>query len=127
MKPTILVPFVVPALSGLTAQGGAWQPLPGHSQVPIWPGVAPDPQPVRGPEVAETDPTFLIAGKPVVGVRNVTQPTMTVYSPKGKNTGVAVVVFPGGGYQSLAIDLEGTEVCDWLSPKGLPVWCRNTV
>jgi hypothetical protein len=72
MKPTILVPFVVLALSGLTAQGGAWQPLPGHSQVRIWPGVAPDPQPVRGPEVAETDPTFLIAGKPVVGVRNVT-------------------------------------------------------
>ena len=61
----------------------------------------------------------MIAGKPVVGVRNVTQPTMTVYSPKGKNTGVAVVVFPGGGYQSLAIDLEGTEVCDWLSPRGI--------
>jgi acetyl esterase/lipase len=44
---------------------------------------------------------------------------MTVYSPKGKNTGVAVVVFPGGGYQVLAIDLEGTEVCDWLTPKGI--------
>jgi acetyl esterase/lipase len=44
---------------------------------------------------------------------------MTVYSPKGKNTGAAVVVFPGGGYQILAIDLEGTEVCDWLTPKGI--------
>jgi acetyl esterase/lipase len=44
---------------------------------------------------------------------------MTVYSPKGKNTGAAVVVFPGGGYQDLAIDLEGTEVCDWLTPKGV--------
>jgi acetyl esterase/lipase len=44
---------------------------------------------------------------------------MTVYSPKGKNTGAAVVVFPGGGYQVLAIDLEGTEVCDWLTPKGI--------
>jgi acetyl esterase/lipase len=44
---------------------------------------------------------------------------MTVYSPKGKNTGVAIVVFPGGGYQGLAIDLEGTEVCDWLTPKGI--------
>jgi hypothetical protein len=37
---------------------------------------------------------------------------MTVYSPNGKNTGAAVVVFPGGGYLDLAIDLEGTEVCD---------------
>jgi acetyl esterase/lipase len=44
---------------------------------------------------------------------------MTVYSPKGKNTGAAVVVFPGGGYQTLAIDLEGTEVCDWLTPRGI--------
>jgi len=54
-----------------------------------------------------------------VGVRNVTRPTMTVYSPDGKNTGAAVVIFPGGGYQELAIDLEGTEVCDWLTPKGV--------
>jgi acetyl esterase/lipase len=44
---------------------------------------------------------------------------MTVYSPNEKNTGAAVVVFPGGGYQGLAIDLEGTEVCDWLTPKGI--------
>jgi acetyl esterase/lipase len=44
---------------------------------------------------------------------------MTVYSPEGKNTGAAVVVFPGGGYQILAIDLEGTEVCDWLTSRGI--------
>ncbi len=44
---------------------------------------------------------------------------MTVYSPKGKNTGTAVVVFPGGGYWILAIDLEGTEACDWLTSKGI--------
>jgi len=44
---------------------------------------------------------------------------MTVYSPTGKNTGAAVVVFPGGGYEDLAIDLEGTEVCDWLTSKGI--------
>src|SRR5207302_5920899 len=50
---------------------------------------------------------------------NVSRPTMTVYSPKGKNTGAAVVVFPGGGYYVLAIDLEGTEVCDWLTSKAI--------
>jgi acetyl esterase/lipase len=55
----------------------------------------------------------------MTGVSNVSRPTMTVYSPKGKNTGVAVVVFPGGGYIDLAIDLEGTEVCDWLTSKGI--------
>ena len=30
-----------------------------------------------------------------------------------------MLVFPGGGYQDLAIDLEGTEVCDWLTSKGI--------
>ena len=66
-----------------------------------------------------TDPSFLVAGKPVTGIENVTQPTMSVYAPSGKNTGVAVVVFPGGGFEGLAIDLEGTEVCDWLNSQGI--------
>ncbi len=61
----------------------------------------------------------LVAGKPWSYVANVTRPTMTIYSPKGINTGAAVVVFPGGGYWHLAIDLEGTEVCDWLTSIGV--------
>jgi acetyl esterase/lipase len=60
-----------------------------------------------------------VAGKPVIFVRNVSTPTMTVYAPTGPNSGTAVVVFPGGGYQILAIDLEGTEVADWLNAKGI--------
>jgi acetyl esterase/lipase len=52
-------------------------------------------------------------------VQNVSQPTMTVYSPKEHNTGAAIVVFPGGGYQILAIDLQGTEICEWLTSKGI--------
>jgi acetyl esterase/lipase len=115
-----LIALLVPFASGsLSAQKPVWQPSPGHMQIPIWPGAAPDPQPVAGPESVEIDPKFLIAGKPVVGVSNVTQPTLTVYSPEGKNTGAAVVVLPGGGYQGLAMDLEGTEVCDWLTPRGI--------
>src|ERR1035438_6684462 len=101
--------------SGLGAQTPSWQPSPGHTQVPIWPGPAPDAQPVAGPEVATTENKSLIAGRAWVYVGHVSLPTMTVYAPKGKNTGAAVVVFPGGGYQILAIDLEGTEVCDWLT------------
>jgi len=120
LKTSLFVLCVVLASGGLSAQQTAWQPSSGHTQVPIWPGQAPDPQPVAVPEVATTSgKESLIAGRPVVIVRNVTRPTMTVYSPKGKNTGAAVVVFPGGGYQVLAIDLEGTEVCDWLAPKGI--------
>lgn len=102
-----------------SAQTKVWQPSPGHTQAAIWPGTPPDAQPVPGPEAADSNPGFLIAGKPVEGITNVTRPTMTVYSPTGNNTGVAVVVFPGGGFEGLAIDLEGTEVCDWLTSKGI--------
>src|ERR1035437_5959690 len=44
---------------------------------------------------------------------------MTVYSPTARNSGAAVGVFPGGGYYALAIDFEGTEVCEWLGSKGM--------
>jgi acetyl esterase/lipase len=120
MKPLIFALCVAFAVANLKAQTHVWQPSPGHVQVPIWPGAAPDPQPVKGPEnVEQSGKDFLVAGRGATGVNNVTRPTMTVYSPTGKNTGAAVVVFPGGGYQTLAIDLEGTEVCDWLVPKGI--------
>jgi acetyl esterase/lipase len=96
-----------------------WQPAAGHTQIPIWPGVVPDAQPMPGPEYATTDTKSLIAGKPMLAESNVSQPTMTVYAPTSKSTGAAVVVFPGGGFQILAMDLEGTEVCDWLTSRGI--------
>lgn len=96
-----------------------WQPSSGHTQIPIWPGAVPDAEPANKAEGIWTGKINPVAGKPWVAVENVSLPTMTLYSPKGKNTGVAVVVFPGGGYQELAIDLEGSEVCDWLIEKGI--------
>ncbi len=108
---------VIFVCGNLSAQTNVWQPSPGHTQLPIWPGAAPDPQPVPGPEYVTnvTSPS----GMSWLAVCNVSRPTMTVYSPIGKNTGVAVLVFPGGGYNCLAIDLEGTEVCDWLTSNGI--------
>ncbi len=111
--------FVEFAFGSLSAQTPDWQPSPGHTQVPIWPGAAPDARPVGEPESTKTDTKDLVAGRPWVHVNNVSRPTMTVYAPKGTNTGAAVVVFPGGGYQILAMDLEGTEVSDWLTSKGI--------
>jgi acetyl esterase/lipase len=103
--------FVVIALWADAASGApvsVWRASPDHAQIPIWPGAAPDQPSVPGPE----------SFKPGV-VINVSRPTITVYAPKGKNTGAAVVVIPGGGFQVLAIDLEGTEVCDWLNSRGV--------
>lgn len=108
---------VILLLSATTfAQKPAWQPGPGHTTVDLWPHGAPGAQPSSAPEAdATTAKDNLIAGKPVIRLGNVSTPTLTVYSPKDKNTGAAVVVFPGGAYHILAIDLEGTEVCDWLN------------
>jgi acetyl esterase/lipase len=108
MKPLILALCVVVTIASESAQADSWQPSPGHVQVPIWPGAVPDGQSVPGPETYADG-----------GVTNVTRPTMTVYSPNGRNTGAAVVVFPGGGFQMLAIDLEGTEACNWLTSIGV--------
>jgi acetyl esterase/lipase len=119
MKLLIFALCVVFGFGGLNAQTPAWQPSPGHTQVPIWPGAVPDARPATGPETIKADTKDLVAGRPWVYINKVSRPTMTVYSPKGKNMGAAVVVFPGGGYQILAIDLEGTEVCDWLTSKGI--------
>jgi acetyl esterase/lipase len=120
MKLLIFVLCMVFPFGVLCAQTSAWQPSPGHTQVPIWPGAAPDARPAKGPESAEkTGKDSLVAGLPWVAVKNVSRPTMTVYRPTGKNTGAAVVVFPGGGYEILAIDLEGSEVCDWLTSRGI--------
>jgi acetyl esterase/lipase len=120
MRPIIFGLCFVFAAGGLRAQTPVWQPSAGHKQVPIWPGAVPDAQSLAGPEVATTTgKDDLVAGKAYVYIERVSRPTMTVYSPSGNNTGAAVVVFPGGGYQGLAIDLEGTEVCDWLTAKGI--------
>jgi len=120
MKPFFFVLCAVVSLSGLSAQVTTWQPAPGHTQAPIWPGKVPDAQPDTGPESVQiTGKDSLVAGKSWTFVSSVSQPTMTVYPAKGTNTGAAVVVFPGGGYEILAMDLEGTEVCEWLTSKGI--------
>jgi acetyl esterase/lipase len=81
--------------------------------LPLWPHAAPG---------AEADTTTardgLVAGRPVVRLGHVSNSTLTVYQP-AHPTGAAIAVFPGGGYRILAMDLEGTEVCDWLTSKGV--------
>jgi len=95
-----------------------WRPGEGLSQIPLWPPNLAIARPaLTGPETARVGGG--IAGRPVTMIENVERPTMTVYPAKGANTGAAVLVFPGGGYRALAIDLEGSEVCDWLTPKGV--------
>jgi acetyl esterase/lipase len=129
MKPTgplisqtgLLVLGVTAVLAtSLLAQPSAWPPDPGHVTLPVWPGVAPG-APANPPAEADTTTAKdnLIAGRPLVRLGNVSVPTLTLYKAKHSSSGPAVVVFPGGGYTILAMDLEGTEVCDWLNSAGI--------
>jgi acetyl esterase/lipase len=106
--------------TGLFAQQSAWPPAPSHTTLAIWPHAAPGATPNPASEAdTTTSKDNLIAGKPVIRLGNVSAPTITLYAPTAKNTGAAIVVFPGGSYHILAIDLEGTEVCDWLTSAGV--------
>ena len=105
------------AVSG--AHAAAWQAPPGSEEIPLWPDGAPIARPAASGEESARPSTALVAGRAWTRVENVARPTMTVFRAQGDNTGTAVVVFPGGGYNILAIDHEGTEVCDWLTQLGV--------
>ncbi len=110
--------LLVPTL--LFAQKSAWQPAPGNLTLELWPKGAPEAKTNAEPEKdMTTAKDNLIAGKPLVRLGNVSKPTLTLYAAKRRNSGAAIVVFPGGAYRILAIDLEGTEVCDWLTSVGV--------
>ncbi|HSU68669.1 MAG TPA: alpha/beta hydrolase [Tepidisphaeraceae bacterium] len=75
----------------------------------VWPGKAPG----DSSQIAKED----WQGKKVT---NVTEPTLTIYRPaKDKDTGVAVIVCPGGGYKVLMMSYEGEDVAKWLTDIGI--------
>jgi acetyl esterase/lipase len=106
----------------MRAQNAAavWPPSPDHLTLPLWPGTPPGSNTNLPPEVnVNANGTKQMAGRPYIRLTNVSTPTLTIYKPTAKNSGTAIVVFPGGGYQILSADLEGTEVCDWLNQIGV--------
>ena len=96
-----------------------WTPGPEGKQVPLWPeGLA-----IQRPESDKPEEvgngSKLVAGRPWTWASNVSRPTMTLYQPKRRNTRAAILVLPGGGYAAVAMDLEGTEICDWITKQGM--------
>ena len=112
----VLLPSLVFALA-LVA------PAFSQTTMPLWPSTPPGaPNVAAGQQEHDTTkPTDnMIAGKRVARIGFVSKPTLAFYpAPSGKNTGATIVVFPGGAYQIIAYDLEGTEVCDWLNGIGV--------
>lgn len=89
--------------------------------IPLWPNGAPGEKATAEPERdTTTSKDGQVAGKPVIRLGNVSDPSITLYpAPKASDIATAVIVFPGGGYRILAMDLEGTEVCQWLNSIGI--------
>ena len=56
--------------------------------------------------------------KGVIRLTRVSNPTLEVALPEKEPNGVAVIVCPGGAYQVLSYDKEGTEVAQWLARRG---------
>jgi acetyl esterase/lipase len=101
--------------------GSAISQSPPRMEVSLWPDRAPGESQELPPEADLTKPSdHQVAGKSVIRWGNVSQPTLTLYRPEPANdTGAAVLVCPGGGYNILALDLEGTETCEWLNSIGV--------
>lgn len=77
-------------------------------EIPIWEKSIPDFELITGTETYKDGM-----------IKNVSNPTIKMYAPKENNTGAAILVFPGGGYNKLAIELEGSEICEWLASIGV--------
>ena len=108
--PQLFLPFALALALALTLSAPAAEPIK------LWPGKAPG-------ETKDIPAEKYLDKKGPNDVKrlgNVSEPTITVYSPpKDKNTGTAVVVAPGGGYSILAIEHEGSQVCEWLTEQGV--------
>jgi acetyl esterase/lipase len=80
--------------------------------IPLWEN---DP-----PNYRETGEVTIWDTSDIVRVRLVQKPDIAVFLPSKKNaTGEAVVICPGGGYQILAYDWEGSDIARWFSSRGI--------
>jgi acetyl esterase/lipase len=106
--------WIVATLLLLTTSLRAADQPPQSEPIPLWPGVAPGEKGDIGEETNKTP------NDPVTRLTNVTRPTITVFRPPADNaTGTAVLVCPGGAYNILAMNKEGTDICRWLNSIGV--------
>ncbi len=113
MSTAILKPFArFAALAAMLAATSS--AFAQHRVIPIWPGPAP------GSESWTQKETEFLSPEKQTWVRNVAQPTLTVYlPPEGKAHGTGIVVCPGGAFLFEAWTHEGTQVAEWLSERGV--------
>jgi acetyl esterase/lipase len=107
------------ALSMLLAltllSSAAWSADAKQTPIPLWPGDAPGEKGDIGEEAEQP-----ARGDNITRIGNVTKPTLTIFPATGENkSDAAVLIFPGGGYNILAWNLEGTEIAEWFNKIGV--------
>jgi dienelactone hydrolase len=117
LKTLVVIPVAVLALV-LTAVGAGTPEV-----IEIWPGKVPDETGNIGPERVRMSPALdrkkVEVTESTRMITDVTRPTITIVRPaKDRDTGTAVLIFPGGGYWDLYWQLEGEEVAAWLNSVG---------
>lgn len=86
--------------------------------IDLWPGKAPGETADVGPEV--TQPPKEGENPPTIRITNIGRPTLSVYLPaKETRNGTSVIICPGGGFNILAWNKEGTEVAEWFNSIGV--------
>jgi len=86
----------------------------GEEVVRLWPDGAP------GTDFWEEPESVSVIHEGIRVVRNVRDPTLTVFLPApSEATGAGIVICPGGGYHLLSIEMEGTDVARWLASRGI--------
>ncbi|MBA4020437.1 MAG: xylanase [Pirellula sp.] len=104
--------LALPAAAFATLSSNGAEP----EQIRLWPAAAPGEKgdlPPEAPQPARPNDNTIRLG-------NVSDPTITVFRPAAdKANGAAVIICPGGGYNILAFNKEGTEVAQWLNSVGV--------
>ncbi|HZE98542.1 MAG TPA: alpha/beta hydrolase [Planctomycetota bacterium] len=105
---------------------GTWAAAPaaGPEVVDLWPGAPPGDAGIAGPEkdleLQVKGKSYEVGGRPTRWITNVSKPALHVYrAAKDKDTGVSMLIAPGGGYHNLGWDVEGEEIAAWLNSLGI--------
>jgi hypothetical protein len=93
--------------------------------ITLWPDGPPTRIENVPPEVAYEVHAGVAAGTTLL--RNISEPTLTVFTPPGAANGVGVIVVPGGGWTISAWTHEGLEVARWLTALGYTAFVPKRV
>ena len=117
LKTLVVIPVAVLAVVLTAVRAGT------PEVIEIWPGNVPDEVGNIGPERVRMSPALdrkkVEVTESTRMITDVTRPTITIVRPaKDRDTGTALLIFPGGGYWDLYWQLEGEEVAAWLNSMG---------